>query len=46
MANNCNKNDSKYLGYMDEKGTDDTECSRKVIYRKVTGAFKNLVNLR
>ena len=36
----------KYLGYMlDEKGTDDAECSRKVMSgRRVAGAIKSLVN--
>src|SRR5678815_352953 len=35
----------KYLGYvLDEKGTDDAECSRKVVNgRKVAGAIKSLV---
>src|SRR5678816_814811 len=38
----------KYLGYMlDEKGTDDAECSRKVVNsRKVAGAIKLLVNVK
>src|SRR5678815_1004425 len=38
----------KYLGYMlDEKGTDDAECSRKVVNgRKVAGAIKSLVNVK
>src|SRR5678815_5560557 len=37
-----------HLGYMlDEKGTDDAECSRKVVNgRKVTGANKSLVNVK
>ena len=36
----------KYLGYMlDERGTDDAECNRKVVSgRKVSGAIKALVN--
>ena len=36
----------KYLGYMlDEKGTDDAECSRKVVSgRKVSGEIKPMVN--
>src|SRR5678816_226342 len=40
--------DFKYLGYMlDEKGTDDAECSRKVVNgRKVAGAIKSLVNVK
>jgi hypothetical protein len=38
----------KYLGYMlNEKGTDDAECCRKVSYgRKVAGAIKSLVNAK
>src|SRR5678816_4114816 len=38
----------KYLGYMlDEKGTDDAECSRKVVNgRKVAGAIKFLVDVK
>src|SRR5678816_433561 len=38
----------KYLGYvLDEKGTDDVECSRKVVNgRKVAGAIKSLVNVK
>src|SRR5678815_529760 len=38
----------KYLGYMlDEKGTEDAECSRKVVNgRKVAGAIKSLVNAK
>jgi len=38
----------KYLGYvLDEKGTDDAECSRKVVNgRKVAGAIKSLVNVK
>ena len=38
----------KYLGYMlDEKGTDDGECCRKVVNgRKVAGAIKSLVNVK
>src|SRR5678816_4566413 len=36
----------KYLG-LDEKGTDDAECSRKVVNgRKVAGAIKSLVNVK
>src|SRR5678815_2512779 len=38
----------KYLGYMlDEKGTDNVECSRKAVNgRKVAGAIKSLVNVK
>ena len=38
----------KYLGYMlDDKGTDDAECGRKVSSgRKVAGAIKSLVNAK
>src|SRR5678815_2204866 len=38
----------KYLGYvLDEKGTEDAECSRKVVNgRKVAGAIKSLVNVK
>src|SRR5678815_5467279 len=38
----------KYSGYvLDEKGTDDAECSRKVVNgRKVAGAIKSLVNVK
>src|SRR5678815_2137286 len=38
----------KYLGYMlDEKETDDAECSRKAVNsRKVAGAIKSLVNVK
>src|SRR5678815_297379 len=38
----------KYLGYvLDEKGTDDAECSRKVVNgRKVAGAIKSLVDVK
>src|SRR5678815_550918 len=38
----------KYLGYvLDEKGTDDAECSRKGVNgRKVAGAIKSLVNVK
>src|SRR5678815_4489350 len=38
----------KYLGYMlDEKGTDDAECSRKVVNgREVAGAIKSLVDIK
>src|SRR5678815_731101 len=37
-----------YLGYMlDEKGTDDAECSRKVVNdRKVACAIKSLVDVK
>ena len=38
----------KYLGYvLDESGTDEGECSRKVASeRRVAGAIKSLVNAR
>src|SRR5678816_2220515 len=38
----------KNLGYvLDEKGTDDAKCSRKVVNgRKVAGAIKSLVNAK
>src|SRR5678815_2570334 len=38
----------KYLGYMlDGKGTDDAECSRKVVNgRMVAGAIKSLVDVK
>src|SRR5678815_3865859 len=38
----------KYLGYMlDEKGTDDAECSKKIVNgRKVASAIKSLVNVK
>ena len=38
----------KYLGYMmNDKGTDDAECGRKVSSgRKVAGAIKSLVNVK
>ena len=38
----------KYLGYMvDEKGTDDAECSMKVVNgRKMAGAIKSLVDAK
>src|SRR5678815_5285247 len=38
----------KYLGYvLDEKGTDDAECCRKVVNgRKVAGEIKSLVNVK
>src|SRR5678815_5417319 len=48
MVSSWNKCLFKYLGYMlDEKGTDDAECSRKVVNgRKVAGAIKSLVNVK
>src|SRR5678816_2738899 len=38
----------KYLGYIvDEKGTDDAECSMKVVKgRKMAGAIKSLVDAK
>ena len=38
----------KYLGYdLDESGTDETECSRKVASRKrVAGTITSLVNTK
>src|SRR5678815_2338385 len=38
----------KYLGYvLDEKGTDDAECGRKVVNgRKVAGAIKSFMNVK
>ena len=38
----------KYLGcVLDESGTDETECSRKVASgRRVAGAIRSLVNVR
>src|SRR5678815_5767524 len=40
--------DFKYLGYMlDDKGTDDAKCSRKVVNgRKLAGAIKSLVDVK
>ena len=38
----------KYLGYiLDESGTDETECHRKVVSRRrVAGIIRSLVNAR
>src|SRR5678815_5825754 len=48
MVSSWNKCLSLNIGYMlDEKGTDDAECSRKVVnVRKVAGAIKSLVNVK
>src|SRR5678815_1193791 len=48
MARNWNKYQFENFGYMlDEKGTNDAECSRKVVNgRKVAGVIKSLVNVK